>query len=185
MKGPWGPARLVKRSRFEFRPLAESDLPLLAEWLSRPHLQEWWREGEITLDGVREKYLPRIAGDDDAVPFIVHQDGVPIGYIQYCRAWIHPEWWPDDPGKGVYGIDQFIADEDRLNRGIGTGFIEQFVRFLMEDPAVVEVRVDPRPDNGRAIRCYEKVGFARVGDMVTPHGPATLMVLTRSSMEDP
>ena len=171
---------LVKRPTFEFRPLTEEDLPLLAEWLSRPHLQEWWREGEITLERVREKYLPRIAGDDAAVPFIVHQEGLPIGYIQYYRAWVNPNWWPDDPGTGVYGIDQFIADEDRLNRGIGTGFIRQFVRFLMEDPAIVEVRVDPRPDNGRAIRCYEKVGFVRIGNIVTPDGLATLMVLPRS-----
>lgn len=164
---------------FEFRPLTEEDLPLLAEWLSRPHLQEWWREGEITLDRIREKYLPRIAGDDDAVPFIVREDGIPIGYIQSYRAWSDPDWWPDSPGEGVYGIDQFIADEDRLNRGVGTAFIRQFVGSLMEDPSIVEVRVDPRPDNERAIRCYEKVGFVRVGDMVTADGPATLMVLPR------
>ena len=77
-------------------------------------------------------------------------------------------------------IDQFIADEERLNRGVGTAFIRQFVGSLMEDPSTVEVRVDPRPDNGRAIRCYEKVGFVRVGDMITADGPATLMVLHRS-----
>lgn len=51
---------------FEFRPLTEADLPLVLEWLRRPHLQEWWRSGDLTLDEVREKYLPRIAGTDAA-----------------------------------------------------------------------------------------------------------------------
>jgi hypothetical protein len=45
-------------SGFTFRPLTEADLPLLRERLNRPHLQEWWREEEVTLDGLREKYPP-------------------------------------------------------------------------------------------------------------------------------
>ena len=40
----------MPESQFEFRPLTEADLPLLVEWLNRPHLQEWWHEEEATLD---------------------------------------------------------------------------------------------------------------------------------------
>lgn len=28
--------------QFMFKPLIESDLQLLCEWLNQPHLQEWW-----------------------------------------------------------------------------------------------------------------------------------------------
>ncbi|HSM07403.1 MAG TPA: hypothetical protein VLA33_00110 [Gemmatimonadota bacterium] len=38
---------------------------------------------------------------------------------------------------------------------------------------------DPHPDNARAIRCYEKVGFKRAGEIVTPDGRALLMRLVR------
>jgi len=33
--------------------------------------------------------------------------------------------------------------------------------------------------NGRAIRCYEKAGFRIVGRIVTPDGPALLMVIEK------
>jgi hypothetical protein len=39
------------------------------------------------------------------------------------------------------------------------------------------IQVDPSPTNARAIRCYEKAGFTRVGTVVTPDGPALLMRL--------
>jgi len=167
--------------RFAFRPLAESDPPMLLEWLNRDHLREWWREEEATLEGVRAKYLPRIAGADAAVPFVALLDGRPVGYIQYYRAWAgDPAWWPDRPGPGVLGIDQFLADGDRLGRGLGTAMVASFCVLLFEDPEVTEIRVDPRPDNARAIRCYEKVGFRTRGEIATPDGPALWMVLERA-----
>lgn len=168
---------------FEFRPLTESDLPRLLEWLSRPHLREWWREEVPTMDGLREKYLPRIAGAEGARPFLACLGVEPVGYIQwYDAAAGVSDWWPDMPGPGVVGIDQFLADGDRLEQGIGTAMVTAFVQRLLTDPAVTEIRVDPRPDNLRAIRCYEKVGFRRAGSIDTPDGPAVMMVLTRRDL---
>ena len=37
------------------------------------------------------------------------------------------------------------------------------------------------PENARAIRCYEKAGFRRVGEVDTPDGRALLMVCVRGS----
>lgn len=167
-------------SRFEFRPLREEDLSLLRDWLNRPHLQEWWREGETTLDAVREKYLPRVAGADAARPYLACLAEQPVGYIQYyLAAEGTTSWWPDNPGAGVVGIDQFIADDQRLGQGLGTAMVSQFIELLMRDPDVTEIRVDPRPNNLRAIRCYAKVGFRKVGPITTPEGPALMMVLER------
>ena len=164
---------------FEFRPLAESDIPLLYEWLRRPHLIEWWRN-EQTAEEVREKYLPRIQSPGGARPFIAVLRGEPLGYIQYYPAAEgDPNWWPDKPGPGVLGIDQFLADADRLGRGLGTAMVGQFVDRLFQDRSVTEIRVDPHPDNVRAIRCYTKVGFREIGRFTSPDGPAVLMVLKR------
>ena len=88
-------------------------------------------------------------------------------------------WWPDERDPGARGIDQFIADDTRLGRGLGTAMVRAFVDRLFEDPAVTTVQVDPDPSNARAIRCYEKAGFKRVREVVTPDGPALLMVRTR------
>lgn len=174
------------KRQFEFRPLAVGDIPLLFEWLRRPHLLEWWR-GEQTLEEVRDKYLPRIRSPDGATPFIALLDGEPVGYIQYYQAaegdpdwW--PDWCPDKAGPGVLGIDQFLADADCLGRGLGTAMVGQFVQRLFQDPAVTEIRVDPHPGNLRAVRCYEKVGFREIGQFTSPDGPAVLMILKREGL---
>jgi len=57
--------------------------------------------------------------------------------------------------------------------------VTAFVRKLFEDPSVTRVQTDPNPVNGRAIRCYEKAGFRIVGEIVTPDGPALLMVIEK------
>jgi aminoglycoside 6'-N-acetyltransferase-1b len=44
---------------------------------------------------------------------------------------------------------------------------------------VTRIQTDPSPRNARAIRCYEKAGFRRVGTIVTPDGPAEYMVIDR------
>lgn len=48
---------------------------------------------------------------------------------------------------------------------------------------LAEIQTDPAPDNHRAIRCYEKVGFVQHGEIVTPDGPAIYMVQTRSDFK--
>lgn len=166
--------------RITFRPLAAADLPMLRMWLARPHLQRWWRAGVPSVEALREKYLPRIAGQDDARPFLALLDDEPVGYIQYYNAGAGTAaWWPDEPGTDVIGIDQFLSDEHRLGQGLGTAMVSRFAAMLFEDRGVREIRVDPRPDNARAIRCYEKVGFRTVGPFSNPDGPALMMVLRR------
>ena len=59
--------------------------------------------------------------------------------------------------------------------------IRQFVAIVMQNPDVTEIRVDPRPDNARAIRCYTKVGFRTVAAITTRDGPALMMVLERTT----
>jgi aminoglycoside 6'-N-acetyltransferase-1b len=163
----------------QFHRLTEANLPTLAEWLNRPHVAEWW-DACRSLDEVREKYLPRTMDGSAAVPYLAYLDGVPIGYIQsYVAAGVGDGWWPDERDPGVRGIDQFLADAHRLGQGLGTRLVREFVEFLFRDPAVTRIQADPSPANGRAIRCYEKAGFRRVGPVTTPDGPALLMVIDR------
>ena len=46
-------------------------------------------------------------------------------------------------------------------------------------------QTDPDPTNAQAIRCYEKAGFHAVSNIVTPDGPALLMVIDRHADEEP
>ena len=164
--------------KITFKPLTKDYLPLLTEWLNRPHMQLWWRKGKTDINQVNEKYLPRIFEADTAKPFLFFLNDIPTGYIQYYSVSDgDPNWWPDKPGEGVFGLDQFIADEENLNKGIGAKMISEFINYLQKKLNVAEVRVDPSPTNLRAIKCYEKVGFINKGLIENPDGKAFMMIL--------
>ncbi len=160
---------------FVFRPLAPTDLPLLFDWLSRPHVAEWWGAPSTRAE-IEADYGPVIAGRDPTQCRIAEREGRPIGFIQaYVVAGSGGGWWPDETDPGARGIDQFLADADSLNRGLGRRMLRAFVDTLFADPAVTVVQADPSPDNTRAIRCYGAAGFESVGVVDTPDGPALLM----------
>lgn len=158
-----------------FRPLARDDLPLLHAWIGRPHVAEWW-DAPTSLQSIADDYLPAIDGRATTRAFIVERAGAPVGFIQvYVLVGSGDGWWPDERDPGARGIDQFIADADQLGQGLGTAIVRAFVDRLFLDPAVTSVQVDPSPANGRAIGCYKKAGFASLGEVATPDGPAILM----------
>jgi len=146
-----------------FRPLTAADLPLVASWLTRPQVAQWW-DGSIALEVELRQALAVL--DDEA-----------IGYVQsYQAVACHSDgWWLEVTDPGVFGVDLFLADEVKREQGLGARMVRAFVAELFADPRVTRVQADPSPLNARAIRCYEKAGFLRVREIVTPAGPAVLM----------
>jgi len=169
-----------------FRPLREADLPLLRDWIHRPHVAQWWggEDAHENLEDTKRKYMPRLQEGSSVNAYIALLSGKPIGFIQSYAAFGCGEgWWENETDPSVRGIDQFLCDGGKLGQGIGTRMIAAFVRQLFEDPGVTKVHTDPDPTNARAIRCYEKAGFRPVGKIATPDGPALLMVIERRIAE--
>jgi aminoglycoside 6'-N-acetyltransferase len=159
---------------YEFRPMTAGDLPLIKRWLMMPHVIEWWGEPNEQFDLVSGD-LTHPAMDQ----YIVATNDKELGYIQCYRM---TEWntgfgpQPD----GTRGIDQMIGEPDMIERGHGSAFIRSFIEGLLAD-GVPRVVTDPDPTNTRAIRCYEKAGFARDRLVDTPDGVALLMVRNAGS----
>jgi aminoglycoside 6'-N-acetyltransferase len=65
-----------------YRALAEADLPLMADWLNRPHLRRFFQTTPISLAEVEAKYGPRIRGEVPTCCSIALLDGAPFGYLQ-------------------------------------------------------------------------------------------------------
>jgi len=164
----------------DFRLLTTADLPLLHEWLARPHVTEWWAPSP-TLAELEAEHGPVIAGREPMRSYFAFTGDAPIGYVQwYVPALTHADgWWLEEHDPGVRGIDQFLANADELGKGLGTRMISAFVRQLFDDPAVTRIQTDPDPRNARAIRCYEKVGFRAEREIETPDGRALLMYCER------
>ena len=158
-----------------FRPLQAADLPMLRAWLLRPHVAAWWGEAE-SLEVLARDYLPAVPAADATRAWIALCEGREIGFIQcYVVKGSGEGWWPDEQDPGARGIDQFLANEADLGRGLGSAMVRRFVQGLFKDPAVTGVQTDPQPNNARAIAAYRKAGFEPVGEVDTPDGPALLM----------
>ena len=154
--------------RCRFRPMTERDLPVVAEWLARPHVAERWDDPA----GAQE-----IAEHIDSIsvePFVIELDGEPIGYLQCYDPHLEDNHPYQDQPTGTVGIDQFIGEEELVGVGHGSRLIAEFVEQLLEDGAP-RVLVDPDPANTRAIRAYEKAGFRPIGERTSIYGHALLM----------
>ena len=134
---------------FKFRKIAAADFPLMLKWLSRDHVKEWWDDADDTLEKVARHYGNE---DKEVERFILVETNEntekPIGYFQY--------YFVDEDS---IGIDQFIGEENYLNRGIGEKTIKLFIELIMQNYLPKTIILDPSPENKRAIKCYEKVGF--------------------------
>jgi AacA4 family aminoglycoside N(6')-acetyltransferase len=162
------------------RLMTEHDLPMLHEWLNRPHIVEWWGGERPTLEEVRMHYLPGVLSQERVTPYIGMIGNEPFAYAQsYVALGAGDGWWEDETDPGVRGIDQSIADPQLIGKGLGTILVRSLVDLLFSDPQVTKVQTDPAPNNHRAIRCYEKAGFRRVKIIETPDGPALYMQQNR------
>lgn len=162
-----------------FRPLTRSDFPLLHDWLCRPHVAQWWPP-PASFTQVEEEFAPYIAPGSTTHGYIALRDDEAIGFIQsYIAMGSGEGWWPAETDPGTRGVDQYLANAHQLGRGLGSAMVSAFVERLFTDPAVTKVQTDPHPTNERAIRCYRRAGFVPVEEIVTPDGPALLMLRYR------
>jgi aminoglycoside 6'-N-acetyltransferase len=140
---------------YTFTRLAADELPLVNEWLRRPHVAAWWDDQGP--DGESEIAQVVAERDGDTVPYLVRLAGKPFGYLQ-CSA-LEP---------GIRGIDQFIGEPELLGRGHGSVFIRLFCDRLFDAHSADAVTTDPDPGNARAVRAYAKAGFRPVGPRSEP-----------------
>ncbi len=125
-----------------FKLLEESDFRLLYDWLQKPHIKEWWDDGDDTLAKVAQHYS---SDPNTTFRFIVkNENSHPVGYIQY---YLKP--------KGIVGIDLFIGQPTLLSKGLGTEIVTTFLEMIAAQLNPVKIIIDPEPENLRAIRCCE------------------------------
>jgi RimJ/RimL family protein N-acetyltransferase len=158
----------------EFRPLAESDLPQIEEWLRREHVARWWR------DDIQEslaEYRAGLEGREPTDHYLIVLDGRAIGMIQTYLVADYQDWEEIvQVGPGVAGVDILIGEDDQVGRGLGPKILAQFVRDVVTADAVVATVEEP---NRRSWRAFEKAGFRRVRDVEEEGLPHRLMRLDR------
>jgi RimJ/RimL family protein N-acetyltransferase len=149
-----------------FRPLRVTDFPLLLTWLSTDHVKQWWNDRDDTLEKIALHYG---AEEPEIARFILiewNEMGERLlGYFQYHIV-----------SQEIIGIDQFIGEADCINKGIGTAAIKLFLEMIVTRHNPQQVIIDPHPENRRAIRCYEKVGFLYYATELKENGKSAYMM---------
>ena len=156
--------------------MTRDDLPLVWEWLQRPHVKEWWRERD-TYEELVEHYLPSIEGTDPTDLYVALLDDAPIGYVQTYLVSDYPEYAAlVDVGERVAGVDLLIGEAELTGRGIGTEMLRRFVdEIVFAKPATIACIAGPETTNPASIRAFEKAGFRVVRDFIEDGKPHTLV----------
>jgi aminoglycoside 6'-N-acetyltransferase len=143
---PLGAARIVG-DRVVVRSVSDADVPAILEVMRCPGVRAWW--WDFDLDHVIEELL-----DPDICALVVEHDRDVIGYMQFSEE------------KSLQyhhaSIDLSLHD-DHQGLGYGSDAVRALARYLFTTRGLHRLTIDPALANERAIRCYERVGFRRVG----------------------
>jgi aminoglycoside 6'-N-acetyltransferase len=132
------------------RSLEETDIDRIVELGADPEVARWWPG--ITAEQVRKDAYE----DTDVNVLAIVVDGEVAGMIQHYEE--------KEPEYRHAGIDVFLGTPYH-GRGLGTDAVRTMATHLVRDLGHHRVVIDPAADNTRAVRCYEKAGFRRVGVM--------------------
>ncbi|MBI4219965.1 MAG: acetyltransferase [Chloroflexi bacterium] len=141
-----------------------TDYVLMAKWLSDPAVLEFYegRDKPFDLKQVKAKFGSRAMGKDRVVPCIFEINGIAAGYVQFYphddEAMAEYEL---EAGLTAFGIDMFIGNTALWGRGIGPRVLRALARYLVRERGATVITLDPHASNERAIRAYEKAGFAK------------------------
>jgi aminoglycoside 6'-N-acetyltransferase len=135
----------VRGAQVTLRPVGDGDVDLLVAWHAHPEVRRFWDDKTYTPETMRERLArPQVA------PFIVEENGRPVGYIQ--------AWW--EAGTEEAGVDLFLAPDAR-GRGLGPDAANALARHLLAR-GWARITTDPYVWNERAVRAWRRAGFVDI-----------------------
>lgn len=149
--------------RVTLRPVeVDPDAHLLYRWLGDADVNRWYREGEHTIEGYRQRFAP----EPTTHKFIIEIDGEPAGYLQAYRLSDEPEYAAQlNLDHDAVSIDLFLGEAKFRGAGWGSVVLRAALeRIVFGDMLARWACINPDPENLRAVRSYEKAGFR--GDRV-------------------
>jgi len=124
----------------------------------------WWADGEvmehagfpnglkIDQEELAAKYVINNASGIETLRLMIEYDGKLIGETHYRLI-----------GRRVYDFGIKLCNKEYQNRGIGTQATNLLLTFLINDLQARRVVLSTTPENIRARKVYEKLGFVETG----------------------
>jgi RimJ/RimL family protein N-acetyltransferase len=147
--------------RFTVRAMTEADARAMAAWRYDAPYELYSLQPE-DVDELLDPAMDYVAVDDE--------DGELAGFFCFGSS----ARVPGGEGAGLY-VDEALdiglgLRPDLTGRGFGATFVDAGVAHAVKRRQPVAVRLSVATFNQRAIRVYERVGFAPVGRCVSPVG---------------
>ncbi len=163
---------------FTFAPISRDDFPLLASWLTMPHVALWWND-DSSPAGLEASYGGCVDGSEPAEVFIAHCDGMAVGLVQRFRLGAYPQYLDElaqllAVPAVASSIDYLVGPPDALGKGIGSAMIGAFAELLWDDdPGTPAIIVPVHAENRASWRALERAGFVRAAaGELEPDNPA-------------
>ncbi|HQY21588.1 MAG TPA: GNAT family N-acetyltransferase [Ignavibacteria bacterium] len=122
-----------------------------------------WREcialtvndDQLTFVGSNVNGLALAYAHKEMNPLAIYNDETMVGFLMYAK----------DPDDGVYYINRLMIDRKFQGNGFGKQALSELLN-LLRDLKVESVDILHKPDNHKAIKVYESLGFILTEDKV-------------------
>lgn len=145
----------------------QADYGQLAQWLTDERVLEWYegRDQPYPLERVIAKFSPRVLMEEAVIPCFILLDGRAVGYLQLYPVSEAADYELES-AEDTWAFDLFVGEPELWSTGVGSAALRLAVFYVFEERGARRAVIDPRVDNPRAIRAYEKLGFAKVKVLV-------------------
>ena len=127
------------------RPLEDSDIPLMTQWLHQAYVLKWYHDADEWLEEIRTR------NDQFAWVhhFIVMDGQTPVGFCQYydCLDANAMEDWYEVTQRGTYSIDYLIGNEAYLGQGYGKAIVGLLTETVKHLGQATHIIVKPEKEN--------------------------------------
>lgn len=148
------------------RPMTLNDLPMVATWMRRPHVAEWWSDDPT---GELADMSNELRAGGPTVYCIIELDDRPVGLLFRYRIDAYGEYVEElaaanvDLPERAWSMDYLIGEQDVVGRGVGTAMVRAACEDLWRsDERASCLLVPVHADNVRSWRVLEKCGFTRL-----------------------
>lgn len=137
----------------------DNDYRYLEKWYQEEEIYSHFEQRKLTLEEIKNKYLPRTKSDAKVPVFMIEYDDKPIGIIQYQLINDENKELYKLYAENSYEIDIFIGELNLHNQGIGKTSIDLITNYLFKEKGAKILVMCPLKNNYSAINCYKKCGF--------------------------
>ena len=144
-------------NRLQLRPLCNEDIAFFEQWLSMPHVAQWYHDPLDWLDEVKKR------NDEFSFlhHFMVELEGLPIGFCQYYEYRHSGEDWHGDTDQnGTYSIDYLIGDPKCLGKGFGREMVRLLIEKIKLHGNAKRIIVQPEQENKASCGTLLSCGFS-------------------------